>query len=131
LVDNVAIARRYLAAPEAGASFDEVAAFLTEDIVQEEFPNRLSPAGARRDLAGMREAAEKGRRIMRAQRYEIVNALAQGDAVALEVRWTGTIAVPFDTLPAGGEIRARFALILEFRGGRIARQRNYDSIEPW
>jgi ketosteroid isomerase-like protein len=131
LVDNVAIARRYLAAIEAGASFDEVAAFLTDDIVQEEFPNRLRPSGARRDLAGMREAAEKGGKIMRAQRYEIVNAIAQGDSVALEVRWSGTLAIPFDAIPAGGEMRARFAVFLEFRDGRIARQRNYDSIEPW
>ena len=120
-----------MAAIEAGASFDELSEFFTPDVLQEEFPNRLSPAGARRDLAALREASEKGRKVMTAQRYEIVSAVVQGDSVALEVRWSGTLAAPFDTIPPGGEMRARFGVFLEFRGGRIARQRNYDCIEPW
>jgi ketosteroid isomerase-like protein len=29
------------------------------------------------------------------------------------------------------EMRARFAAFIEFRDGRIVRQRNYDCFEPW
>jgi ketosteroid isomerase-like protein len=51
--------------------------------------------------------------------------------VALEVQWSGTLAIALGSLPAGGEMRARFAVFLEFRGDRIARQRNYDCFDPW
>jgi ketosteroid isomerase-like protein len=48
-----------------------------------------------------------------------------------EFQWSGTLAVPFETIPAGGVMRARFAVFLEFRDGRIIRQRNYDCFESW
>jgi len=44
---------------------------------------------------------------------------------------TGTLAVPFGSIPAGGEMRARFAIFLELRDGRIVRQRNYDCFDPF
>lgn len=68
---------------------------------------------------------------MAAQTYEIVHAVADGDDVALEIEWTGTLSVPLGSLPAGGQMRARFAVFLEFRDGKIARQRNYDCFQPW
>ena len=54
--EHLALARRFIAAVERGAT-DEVAALLAEDVLQEEFPNRLLPNGARRDRAAMLEAA--------------------------------------------------------------------------
>ena len=54
-----------------------------------------------------------------------------GNRVGLEVIWTGTRAVPVATLPAGAQMRARFAVFLEFRDGRIVAQRNYDCFDPW
>jgi ketosteroid isomerase-like protein len=129
--DTLAIARSYLEAIERGAVGDELAAFFTADVVQEEFPNRLVPAGARRGLAEILEGAERGRKVMCSQRFELLHAVEDGDRVALEVQWTGTLAVPLGTLPAGGEMRARFAVFLEFSGDRIRRQRNYDCFDPW
>ena len=41
------------------------------------------------------------------------------------------LAIPLGTLPAGGEMRARFAVFLQFRDGKIVSQRNYDCFEPW
>lgn len=128
---NLQAARRYLAAVEAGATGDALAAFFTEDVVQEEFPNRLVPAGARRDLHALLEGAVRGQTVMAAQRYEVRGAVAGGDRVALEIEWTGTLAIPIGTLPADGEMRAHFAVFLEFRGGRIAAQRNYDCFDPF
>jgi ketosteroid isomerase-like protein len=129
--DNLATARRYLAAVENGATGAKLAPFFTPDVVQEEFPNRLVPNGARRDLAAILAGAERGHQVMAAQRYEVLDALAAGDAVALEVQWTGTLRVPLGSLPAGGAMRARFGVFLTFREGRIAAQRNYDCFEPW
>ena len=68
---------------------------------------------------------------MPGQKYEVKNALASGDQVALEVNWVGTLAVPYETIPAGGQMRARFAVFLQFRDGKIVAQRNYDCFKPW
>jgi ketosteroid isomerase-like protein len=126
---NLETARRYLKAIEDRA--EDTFSFFTEDVLQEEFPNRFMPSGARRGLQELREASERGRKVMTAQRYEILNAIASGDTVVLETQWTGTLAVPVGSLPEGGEMRARFAVFLEFRDGRIAAQRNYDCFDPF
>lgn len=127
---NLDLAKRYLEAIEAGATGDELAAFFAPDVVQEEFPNQFLPQGARRDLPAILDAAARGRAVMSSQSYRIVNAVANGDELALEVEWVGTVAVPIGQLPAGGKVRARFALFLEYRDGKIAAQRNYDCFEP-
>lgn len=95
------------------------------------FRTGFVPQEARRDLAAILEGAERGQQVMRAQRYDILNAIADGDYVALEVAWAGTLAIPVGTLAAGGEMRARFAVFLQFGDGKIVRQRNYDCFEPW
>lgn len=129
--DNLGHAGSYLDAISRGVTGEALAAFFTPDVLQKEFPNRLVPQGAQRDLAAILEAAERGQKVMSAQRYELVHAVASGNDVALEVRWTGTLAVAFGSVPAGGELRARFAVFLEFRDGKIVRQRNYDCFDPW
>ena len=129
--DNLARARRYIQDIERGLTWAALAAYFAPGVIQEEFPNRLVPQGARRDLAAILEGAERGQQVMRAQRYDILNAIADGDYVALEVAWTGTLAIPVGTLAAGGEMRARFAVFLQFGDGKIVRQRNYDCFEPW
>jgi len=128
---NLASVRRYLAALEAGATGEALAAFFTADVVQEELPNRLVELGAVRGLDDILAGAERGRKVMAAQRFELVQALASGDWVAVEARWTGTLAVAYGVIPKGGEMHARFAIFLQFRDGRIARQRNYDCFDPW
>jgi len=129
--DNIAIARRYLEAIENGAEGAALAEFFTKDVVQEEFPNRLSPIGQHRDLKALLESARKGKRIIRAQKYEVLNAIADGDHVALEVFWSGLIAVPLEGLPANSQLRAHVSIFLEFKDGKICRQHNYDCFDPW
>jgi ketosteroid isomerase-like protein len=129
--DNLATARRYLEALESGAEGGALAEFFTNDVVQEEFPNRLSPIGVHRDLKALLDAARKGKRVMRAQKFDILHSIAEGDTVALEVFWSGYIAVPVDTLPADSEMRAHISIWLEFREGKICRQHNYDCFDPW
>ena len=128
---NLQAVRRYLAALEAGATGDALAAFFTGDVVQEEFPNRLVPAGAVRDLRAVLDGAVRGQKVMAAQRFDIRSEMASGDRVALELVWTGTLAIPIGSVPAGGELRARFAVFIELRDGRIAAQRNYDCFDPF
>jgi ketosteroid isomerase-like protein len=123
--------RRYFAALEGGATGEALAAFYAPEVVQEEFPNRLNPHGVRRDLAAILDAAQRGQKVMASQRYEILHAVADGDRVAVEFRWSGTLAVPVGPLAAGAAMRGRFACFLELRAGRIVAQRNYDCFDPW
>ncbi len=128
---NEDLARRYLAAIEAGATGDSLATFFDPELVQEEFPNRLVPQGATRDLSAVLAGAEQGQKVLAGQSYEIHNVVAQADNLALEVTWRGRLAVPIASLKPGDEMKARFAVFLEFRDGRILRQRNYDCFDPF
>jgi ketosteroid isomerase-like protein len=128
---NLERARNYLRAIEQGATGEAIAKFFDPAVMQEEFPNRLMPNGARRDLSDLLLSTEQGRKLLSSQSYEIHNELENGDCVALEVTWVGTLKVPFQNLPAGSSLRARFAVFLEFREGRIVAQRNYDCFDPW
>jgi len=129
--DNVARARAYLSAIERFAPAEELETFLAPGVVQEEFPNRLLANGATRDLAALREAGVRGKALLSAQRFDVQSAVAAGDTVALEIVWTGTLAIPFQHVPAGGTLRARFAFFMEFSDGRVTRMRNYDCFDPW
>ena len=128
---NLETVRRYLTAIEQGATGATLAAFYAPEVVQEEFPNRLVVNGARRDLAAILEGAERGQKVISAQTYEIRNAVEQGNSVALEVLWTGTLAIPFGSLAVGDKMRAHFAVFIELRDGKIVAQRNYDCFDPW
>ena len=125
------LAADYLTALEEGAVGDDLARFFDPQVEQRELPNRLSPHGATRDLAALLDGAEKGKTLLTAQRFEVVNGIESAGQVALEVIWTGTLALPVGSLFPGDEMRAHFAIFLEYRDGLIVRQRNYDCFEPW
>ena len=99
------IVRAYLKAIEKRG---DSLAYFTEDAVQEEFPNALVPAGARRTIADLREANARGRGVLTSESYEIVSLLENGDLVACEVRipaWTGSGRTPCRCAPSSPAIR--------------------------
>ena len=124
-------ARAYIAAVEGGATGDELAAFYHADAIQDEYPNRLFPAGVRRDLEAILEGAERGQKLMSRQIYDIHTVTEVGDRVILEMTWTGHLAVPVGTTRSGDTMRARFCQVIEFEDGLIIRQRNYDCFDPF
>ena len=127
--ENLATAKRYIRAIESGASGDELVQLFSPEVVVEIFPSRFFPKGSRDDLPGIRTAAEHGKKVMSSQKYVIRNEIAGGDQVALEIDWTGTLSVRFQSIPAGGQMRAHFAAFLQFKDGKIISQRNYDCYE--
>jgi ketosteroid isomerase-like protein len=129
--ENLDVVRDYLRAIEAGATGPALARFFDPALVQEELPNRLNPSGVRRDLAAVLASAEKGQLVIRDQRYEIRSAVAEGDRVALEIDWSGTLKVPLGKLAAGDVMRARIATFIVLRERRIIEQRSYDCFEPF
>lgn len=128
--ENAELARRFVEAVERGATGEDLARFFHADVEQHELPNRLFAEGVRRDRAALLASAEKGRSVLRRQRYEILNVVASGGSVALEMRWEGELAVPLGTRVPGDMLRGQFAFFLEIEGGRIRSMRNYDCYEP-
>lgn len=128
---NLAIAERYVGALSAGLGADELAQFYTPDVIQEEFPNPLLPSGTTRDLEAMRQARLRGKALLVDEQFDLVGSVASGNHVALEIVWNGTIGADAGAFLAGQRLRARFAIFMEFRDGRIARQRNYACFDPF
>ena len=69
---NHDIATAYIRALESGATGDAIAEFFSPDVIITEFPNRFTPNGATRDIENLRLAAERGRKVMQRQRYDVV-----------------------------------------------------------
>jgi len=128
---NLEHAIAWVRAIESGATDDVLSQFVTPDVIHEDMPNRVFPSGSRSDLARMREGAERGKALMRKQRYDILSTVASGNTVAMQLDWVAELAVPLGTLKAGDEMRAHVAIFMEFRDGKICRQRDYGCYEPF
>ena len=75
-------------------------------------------------------SAEREQKIMTSQSYEIRNAIVEGDSVALEVYRTGSLAVAFENIPAGGQVRVHFAMLLTFGTARLFRSGIMVALSP-
>jgi hypothetical protein len=127
-VSRANIVRAYLKAIEGRK---DTIRFFTDDVLQEEFPNALSPAGAVRNLADLKTASARGQNVLRSESYEIVSLVESGDLIAVEIVWRGVMAIPLKSLKPGDTMTGRFAAVFEFEGDRIRRQRNYDCFDPF
>ena len=125
---NFEIARAYLAALSGRAPADDIAAFFAPDAIQEELPNRFTPLGAVRTVDDIRKARERGLEFLDSEEYELRGATGSGSLVAMEVRWSGRVAVASGLFAAGQRLEAYVAIFLDFRGGLIVRQTNYDCV---
>ena len=128
---NLATVRSYLKSLEGGKTGAALAGFFADDIVQIEHPNRLKPKGDRRDRSALSRDSQVGAKIIARQHYDIVNALAEDDRIAIEVRWEGTMAVDVGELKAGATLVVHSAMFFTFRDGKIATQHNFDCVEPF
>ena len=77
------------------------------------------------------DRAEKGKQILKSQSYDVQREFVSGNTVIFEVVWRGAFAIPIGKTPAGEEIKAFFALFIEFENGKILTQRNYDCFAPF
>jgi ketosteroid isomerase-like protein len=119
------IVTAYLRAIEAH-ELDEVAGYLHPDVVNVEHPNKLSPTGRRYDLAEIRAAGERGAAVMASERYEVRQMIVEGNRAAVQIDWSGTLAIAAGALPAGHVMRAQICSIIELRDGKVWRQEQYD-----
>jgi ketosteroid isomerase-like protein len=128
--DHLDAVRRYLKAIEDG-TFADIETLFAPEVTMEQLPNRIYPNGLRGNRTQMAEGFAKGRKLLSSQSYEIKTSVVQPGAVAVEVVWTGTLAIGFGNLAAGSQMRCHSAMFFQFQDGKIASQRNYDCFEPW
>ncbi len=128
--DRLKAARALFAAIERG---DRAAllALYADNAVQVEHPNRLKPKGDRRAPVKMAEDLARGKQMLREERYDILEATAAGDQLALQVRWTGVVAVPVGRLQPGDEMTCESGIFLRFRDDKIIEQHNYDCFDDF
>jgi ketosteroid isomerase-like protein len=123
--------RSYFAALGKGVTGEELAIFYASDVIQEEFPNRLMPNGAKRNLQAILEGAIKGQAVMANQTYEIIRLIVNENSAAVEFLWTGEAKIELGTLKIGDVMKGRFATFIDIRDGKIASQRSYDCFDPF
>jgi ketosteroid isomerase-like protein len=123
--------REFLRAIERDQVVGDEERWYAPGAVQVEFPNKLLPKGATRNLADLRAAGERGRAIVERQTYEVVSIVESGNAVAVEAIFRATFRVDILGLPKGETMTARFAMFFTMQDGRIARHHTYDCFEPW
>ena len=89
---NRELVRAYYAAIAHGMTDVEWERWFAPDVIQEEFPNRLLPNGAQRDLRGLREAAERGAALMGRQTFHLLTLVVSGSTVVVEAEWRGQVS---------------------------------------
>jgi hypothetical protein len=126
----VKAARRLLAAIENGeaATLRQIYA---EHAVQVEHSNRLKPKGDRRGIDRMIADLERGKAMLRSEPYDVIEAVASGDTVALQVKWTGVVNVPIGALQPGDSMICESGIFLRFQRDRVIEQHNYDCFEDF
>jgi hypothetical protein len=125
------IASQFIKTLQTRNSSDELLKFYHKDIEQIEFPNTLTKNIAIRNLEDLQLAAERGKKVLKKEEYEIIKSYSFGNTVIIEAVWTGTLAVPIGNIPVDGEMKAYFAQFYEFKDDKIIKQRNYDCFEPF
>jgi len=123
--------REYLQAVASLGATESVENFYSADITIQEFPNRIAPHGRLRRAPELAAAYEQGRRLLQSQEYKVERVIENGDDMAVELEWTGVLAIPVMNLPAGYQMKAYVAMFLTFRDGKIVSQRNYDCYPPF
>ena len=128
---NKQIVLDFLRMLENRKSSKELEEFYHPESIQIEFPNALTKEYTSRTLTELKEASDKGSKILKKETYEVKNLLSIGDTVVLECILRGNLSIPLGKIESGGQMMAYFAQIFEFKDGKIYRQRNYDCFESF
>ena len=103
--------------------------FFAPDVEQTEMPNAFKPAGEVRDLSALKSDIGKSKGIIEQQKYDILNTIAHGEVVVLEMVWHGTVVTDIPPLKEGQYLRAQCVAVFEFREGKVVKLRNYDCFD--
>jgi hypothetical protein len=74
---------------------------------------------------------KRGKAMLRSERYEVLETVAAGDLVALQVKWTGVLAIAVGALQPGDQMACESGIFMKFQGDRVVEQHNYDCFEDF
>jgi len=123
------LVRSLFRAIETGAVGSALREYYDPTAEQIEHPSMMRPTGGRRPLADILAASEFGARMIADQRYEVLTVVDDGERLATEFTWTGTLLIDAGDIPAGTSLVAHIAAFFVFRDGRILTQSSYDCYE--
>lgn len=124
-------AKEYITAIESGKTGTDLSSFFENDVVQIEYPNRLSVKGTKKDIGAILDSAEKVKKIIARQQFFIRNAFVINKTVIMEIDWSGKLAVALGHLKAGELLNAHFAMFLDYVNDKIVGVRCYDCFEAF
>ena len=56
--------------------------------------------------------------------------IVEGDRAAVQIEWSGTLAIAAGALQVGDVMRAQICSVIELRDGKVWRQQQYDCFVP-
>ena len=122
---NIESAKRMIELYNLGSS-DWVEQSHAKDCKWEELPTEYHKVGRKGGLEALKEAADLMWLAIPDRKMKILNFIANGDQVALELKWTGTLLMTeSDSLKAGDFLRFRIAMFLKYRDGKVIKQVDY------
>jgi len=121
---STAIARRMVAEYNKGTA-DWVESCHAENTSWTELPFAGGPSGRGGGRAALRKAAEEAVAAFPDRRMNLRNLIADGHQVALELDWTGTVAVARPGINVGDIFKLRIAMFLAVEDGKIVKQTDY------
>lgn len=127
----LAVAKQLYSALEAGRYGEALQAFVHDDAEFIEYPNLITPNGAKRAPREMKESSERGAQLLAWQRYTVREASEHGDTAFVRLTWTAEVARNVGPLHAGQQLTAHIAQFIQCREGRIVKLETYDCYEPF
>lgn len=130
--DEVAVVRHYYeVVSDLGSTKDDLLAVLHPDVQIHEHPNLITPRGSVRDRDEAVAAFLAGKELLSEQDFDVHEAFASGDRVAVRATWRGTLARDMGELQEGRELVAHVAALLTVKDGRIRRHETFDCYDPF
>ncbi|SEW14135.1 nuclear transport factor 2 family protein [Chitinophaga arvensicola] len=128
--EKLALIYRYFQLLESfSADPVEFARIFHPNIIQTEYPNQLSNEIKQRNFDIMLESMVTNKIILKSQHFSVLKVVESGNTLVVEAKWTGEIGVDAGQFRRGQVMKAFICTIIEFRDGKIYRQRNYDCYE--
>jgi len=125
------IARQLYATLESGQYGEALDVLVHDNAELIEYPNLITPRGAKRGPKEMKESSERGAQLLRWQRYTVREAVEHGDTAIVRLTWTAEVARSVGPLQAGQQLTAHIAQFIQCREGRIVKLETYDCYEPF
>lgn len=114
---------------EAGVSGDDLRAYWDDRIVTTEYPNLISPAGGRHDLADMTAASARGAGLLASQRFDVFEAHDLGETAIVRLTWTGVVGHAVGRFDDGQVLTAHIAQFVTATDDKLVSIATYDCYE--